>query len=79
MGAAQDRGNTLFLVSATSPLGVVHIQVHLNRFCFLLLIYISLLPARLVANSEKHICASGWFVGMENSSCEPNTVKMIYI
>ena len=35
--------------------------------------YISFLPARVVANSIKHSCLSGWFVQMEINNCTPNT------
>ena len=34
---------------------------------------LSLLPARVVANSIKRIfCTSGWFVRMENNNCTPS-------
>ena len=54
--------------SDVPPLSVVHVQVCFKSFLFILK-YISFLPARVAANSITRICASGWFVQMENSNC----------
>ena len=42
----------------------------LNLF-YLLLYFL----AKEAANSIKRICASGWFVGMENNNCRPPPPK----
>ena len=46
----------------------VHVQVRFFKFLLL-----SFMPARVAAKSIKRICASGWFVRMDNNNCTPNT------
>ena len=48
---------------------VVHVQVIYN---------ISFVPARVAANSIKRICASVWFVWMENNNCTPNPNNYVW-
>ena len=43
----------------------------------IIIIFLSFLPARVVANSIKHICLSGWFVQMEINNCTPNTNNIL--
>ena len=50
---------------------VVHVQVYLKSFLFVILNN-SFLLVRVATNSVKRICVSGWFVQMENNKCTPN-------
>ena len=48
----------------------------LNLFIYYL-IYIFFLPARAAASSTTCICASGWFVRMENNNGTPDTSNYV--
>ena len=52
---------------------VVHVQVCIKSFAFVIISLYFFLPARVAANSIKRICASGWFVRMKNNNCTLNT------
>ena len=62
-------------ISATSPLVLcTDVQVCFKSF------YLSLsffLPARVAGNLIKRICASGWFVRMENNNHIANTKNYV--
>ena len=77
LDTAQDHGNNLFssrliFISATSPLVLCVYNFVLNLFYVLLQFFLAV-QGRVAACSIERMCASGWFVRMENINCTLNT------